>query len=68
MLVPANTAKRLAAKLLILYKINRVVSPSRNSIIFSYAKAEKVVNPPQKPVIRKKFQPVETEAYLRDEA
>lgn len=67
MLMPANTAKKLSTKLLILYKIKIAVFPSRNSITFSYANAEKVVNPPQKPVIRKRRHSVETEVYLTDE-
>ena len=37
------------------YAIKKIKSPDLRKFIFSYAKVEKVVKPPQKPKIKKLF-------------
>jgi hypothetical protein len=50
---PLKTASNPTVKLPMLYHANEANSARCKSKIFSYAKEEKVVNPPQKPVVRK---------------
>lgn len=48
---PAKTAKKVAIKLIKVYKTNCKNSPFFKKVTFSKAKAENVVNPPQNPTV-----------------